>query len=451
MNTMHILHRIASPASRQAQHAAWTHRLLVCLLSWGLMLSALVSFPAHALDTAWVDDATPVGATLGSDSTDLWTWITTSPVPFSGTLAHQSALAAGEHQHYFLSTPPAGQLSVGVGEKLFTYIYLDPVNPPTEVMLQWHDTLNSWEHRAYWGANNIPWGIAGTVSLNSMGALPATGQWVRLEVPASAVGLEGSTLDGMAFTLFDGRATWDLAGKSSATAALPTAVYYIYADHLNTPRLITNTNNAPVWRWDSDPYGTDMANNQNPSGVGAFNYNLRFPGQYYDQETGLNYNYFRDYDPSTGRYVESDPIGLAGGLNTYAYTEGNPVSYVDPSGLCLEDGCAVEIGIPLFIRWATPRVAAALAGAALANSASQSNSSTSSSAVSEQCKPDDKNPDCHKASPWEMKQAGIDDAHAYKREHGAVPESHFDICKCKDGSIRIARVGQCGKTSNFWN
>lgn len=60
---------------------------------------------------------------------------------------------------------------------------------------------------------------------------------------------------------------------------------------------------------------------------------LRFPGQYFDQETGLHYNYFRDYDPSTGRYIESDPIGLDGGLNTYSYSELNPLRYIDPLGL----------------------------------------------------------------------------------------------------------------------
>jgi RHS repeat-associated protein len=60
------------------------------------------------------------------------------------------------------------------------------------------------------------------------------------------------------------------------------------------------------------------------------------PGQYFDAETGLNYNYFRDYDPSTGRYVESDPIGLAGGVNTYCYANGNPIANIDAMGMAVE-------------------------------------------------------------------------------------------------------------------
>lgn len=60
---------------------------------------------------------------------------------------------------------------------------------------------------------------------------------------------------------------------------------------------------------------------------------MGLPGQYFDQETGLHYNYFRDYDPSTGRYIESDPIGLGGGLNTYGYSRANPLRFIDPFGL----------------------------------------------------------------------------------------------------------------------
>jgi len=111
------------------------------------------------------------------------------------------------------------------------------------------------------------------------------------------------------------------------------SLYYLYADHLNTPRVATDGTNKVVWRWDSDAFGTSTAN-EDPDGDGVkFTYNPRFPGQYFDKETNLHYNYFRDYEPSTGRYVQSDPIGLRGGLNTYGYVGGNPVNYVDPLGL----------------------------------------------------------------------------------------------------------------------
>jgi RHS repeat-associated protein len=73
---------------------------------------------------------------------------------------------------------------------------------------------------------------------------------------------------------------------------------------------------------------------QDPDGDGqGLVYNLRFPGQYYDAETDLNYNMARDYDPATGRYLESDPIGLNGGADTFAYAKDDPVVGIDPSGL----------------------------------------------------------------------------------------------------------------------
>jgi RHS repeat-associated protein len=80
------------------------------------------------------------------------------------------------------------------------------------------------------------------------------------------------------------------------------AIYPIYTDHLNTPRLITDMANRTVWEWPLDTFGAGAAK-ENPSGLGSFLFNLRFPGQYYDVETRLHYNYFRDYDPSVGRYV----------------------------------------------------------------------------------------------------------------------------------------------------
>jgi RHS repeat-associated protein len=111
-------------------------------------------------------------------------------------------------------------------------------------------------------------------------------------------------------------------------------VFYIHTDQLNAPRKIAQpTTDTLVWRWDTDPFGT-AAPNQNPSGLGTFIYNLRFPGQYYMAETGLNQNVNRDYDPLTGKYVESDPIGLKGlSYSTYAYVGADPVSRRDPYGL----------------------------------------------------------------------------------------------------------------------
>jgi hypothetical protein len=163
-------------------------------------------------DSVWVEDALPPGAVAGSDGGDGWFWVSNNPLPYSGALAHQSVVASGEHQHYFCCLVSPATLAVGVGDTLFAYVYLDPVNPPSEVMLQWGS--DNFEHRAYWGANQIvAWGTDGSASRRYMGALPPVGQWVRLEVPAAQVGLEGRSVNGMAFTLYGGRATWDRAGK----------------------------------------------------------------------------------------------------------------------------------------------------------------------------------------------------------------------------------------------
>jgi RHS repeat-associated protein len=130
-------------------------------------------------------------------------------------------------------------------------------------------------------------------------------------------------------------AVTDTAPAAEITvSALTATLYYIHPDHLGTPREITRaSDNQIVWKWDDQEAFGNSHPDENPSGIGVFAYNLRFPGQYYDQESGTYYNYFRDYDPSIGRYIESDPLGLRAGINTYAYVAGDPMGDMDPKGL----------------------------------------------------------------------------------------------------------------------
>lgn len=118
-----------------------------------------------------------------------------------------------------------------------------------------------------------------------------------------------------------------LGDKPVAVVQNNATLNYVTTDQLDTPRIITNSSQAVVWQWSSDPFG-------NGQPAGSLTYNLRFPGQYFDAETGHNYNYARDYDFTTGRYIESDPIGLRGGNNSYVYVNDNPLKFADIFGLC---------------------------------------------------------------------------------------------------------------------
>ncbi|MCW0422148.1 RHS repeat-associated core domain-containing protein [Xanthomonas sacchari] len=115
-----------------------------------------------------------------------------------------------------------------------------------------------------------------------------------------------------------------------------TALRYMQPDHLGTPRAVIDpVRDVAIWRWDlkGEAFGT-TAPDQDPDKDGtAFVFDMRFPGQRYDSATGLNQNYFRDYDALTGRYGQSDLIGLEGGSSTYAYVDGSPLSFMDPFGL----------------------------------------------------------------------------------------------------------------------
>lgn len=114
-------------------------------------------------------------------------------------------------------------------------------------------------------------------------------------------------------------------------------LHYIEPDALGTPRVVIDpARDVPVWTWDlrGEAFGND-APNQDPDGDGTqFVFDMRFPGQRYDAASSLNYNYFRDYDAISGRYVQSDPIGLNGDISTYSYTGANPGIAIDLFGLC---------------------------------------------------------------------------------------------------------------------
>lgn len=258
---------------------------------FGILVLIITCSAAAAAQTeqVWVEDSVPAGATMPT-SLDGWNWITSNPAPYSGSSAHQSGLFAGVHNHYFQDA--TATLPVAVGDKLFAYVYLDPSTPPSEIMLQWRSgTGNALWDDAYWGADNMTDSWA--ANRHYMGPLPQTGQWVRLEVPAFVVNQEGKTLNGMAFTLFGGRATWDRAGRLSGP---PESVWV--EDSIpagaNTPTSLDG------WNW--------ITSNPTPySGLSAHKSGLF---------TGVHNHYFQDATAT---------LSVAGGDKLYAYV------YLDPS------------------------------------------------------------------------------------------------------------------------
>ena len=186
----------------------------------GRRVFAVAEYSASSAVVFWVDGALPKGATKHKEGGDDWHWIKASSrspelAARSATLQHQSVIGSAIHEHGFDHAETS--LFVEEGDVLFAYVFLDPKNPPKTIMLEWSDG-RTWDHRAYWGPNLIPYGTANTTQQRSMGPLPPTGKWVRLDVPASAVGLEGQEVKGLIFRLHSGRVTWDAAGKMSKAA-----------------------------------------------------------------------------------------------------------------------------------------------------------------------------------------------------------------------------------------
>lgn len=229
-------------------------------------------------DTVWVEDNLPAGA-IPDGIAEGWNWIGSNPTPFSGALANQSNIVAGLHQHFFYGATET--LTINTGDKLMAYVYIDPANLPSEIMLQWND--GTWEHRAYWGANLITWGTDGMNSRRFMGPLPPAGQWVRLEVPASQVGLEGRTLNGLAFSMYGGRATWDRAGKSSGTTPPSKNVASAANGAIASASSSASTNFPPAAAINGDRTGSTWG-----TPTGGWNDNT--PGEYSQDWVRVDFN-----------------------------------------------------------------------------------------------------------------------------------------------------------------
>ncbi|WP_435817348.1 RHS repeat domain-containing protein [Metapseudomonas otitidis] len=222
---------------------------------------------------------------------------------------------------------------------------------------------------------------------------------------------------------------------SAGTTVTSTTLTYLHSDHLNTPRLATNQGGNLVWSWPSDAFGVEQPNNHGST----IDVILRFPGQIADAHSELFYNYFRDYDPETGRYVESDPIGLKGGLNTYGYTYQNPMRYTDPTGEAVP--LLIWGGVTLAdVLWAG---AGTLAVAQIVNVVSEwgENSAAVSTASTDT---DRKNcPDrCDKKLDEKFIESKGYDPHELKWSAiGQKNGGKFDLCGCEDGRIAVRRWG----------
>jgi len=160
-------------------------------------------------EVVWIEDALPAGAKPTFDGVESWPFVSKPDHPvYSGEQSTRQQ-AEGRRQQFFTDASPG--LKIARGDKLFAYVYLDADNPPKEIMLQFNN--GQWEHRAFWGADLIDWGKKETGSRLHMGPLPKTGGWTRLEVECEKVGLKpGETINGWAFTQFDGIVYWDKAG-----------------------------------------------------------------------------------------------------------------------------------------------------------------------------------------------------------------------------------------------
>jgi hypothetical protein len=158
-------------------------------------------------ETVWFDEALPAGATMFT----AYNWNNTQSA--SGTVSDLVTSSGGEAQHYF--TGATDGLKLNVDDVIVAYVLVDPCNPPSEIMFQFDDGSQTWSRRVYWGDDRINWGAINTVEHRRLGAMPEAGKWVRLEIPVSSMLMTGTTVRGISFYIYDGRAWFDRIGKAS--------------------------------------------------------------------------------------------------------------------------------------------------------------------------------------------------------------------------------------------
>jgi len=208
-------------AAIEAKLKADTPALIAAQTAWETQLQKKLLDPAPREDFAWIEDQrTPEGARRDG----VFTFIAKGKGPTREGKHSRKQEAGGLVQHFVIDAKAT--LNLGKEDVFFAWIYLDPKNPPKQIMLQFNEA-GSWEHRAVWGEDKIPYGGPGTNADNhrQMGELPKTGEWVKLEVDPKVVGFkEGSVISGMAFTQWDGLAYWENAGVTRAGLGAPDAV-----------------------------------------------------------------------------------------------------------------------------------------------------------------------------------------------------------------------------------
>jgi len=190
----------------------------------------------------WIDDELPAGAVVEGSGL---VWVEDKALVHSGRRAMRRT-SEGNQQHFFRNADQ--KLRIAPGDSLFAWVYLDPANPPEEIMLQWNSNgADAWQHRAYWGGNKIAFGKANTTERFRMGDLPKAGEWVRLEVPVATVGLRpGMAVHGIAFTQFGGTSYWDTIGIDSSGSQ--EAEDYVWFDD-DAPKGSTLQGDGRKWQW----------------------------------------------------------------------------------------------------------------------------------------------------------------------------------------------------------